>query len=61
MPPNIHKEFTPCQRTFLCSIDMRGLKYPQVKNKYSTNFGLFPPSMDGLHEMAKNLKQNIQC
>ena len=60
IPLNIHRQFTPSQRMFLCSLKLRGLEYPDIENKFSAMFGVLPLIKDGLNKMAKNLKLNIQ-
>ena len=53
MPLNIHKQFTPSQRMFLCSLKLRGLEYPHIENKFSAMFGVLPLIKDKLGKMVK--------
>ena len=59
MPLNIHREFTLSQKMFLCNIKLRGLKYPQINNKFSAKFVVLSLTRDGLNKMDKESKQNI--
>ena len=60
MPLNMHKQFTPSQRMFFCSINQRGLEYPDIQNKFSAMFGVLPLIKDDLNNMAQNLKLNMK-
>ena len=59
MPFNIHRQFTPSQRMFLCSPKLRSLEYLDIENKFSEKFWVLLPIMDGLNKMATNSKLNI--